>query len=124
MKKALSMAVAVALLALGAAQVLAIQAGTFECMGYTITVTPDDPENPSKSGTVTITKSDDYAEVQVTGTYHKETGKRPATIVEISGTITTPDGTTTVARTFTFSPGPQKTVWKTVISWLESEIAS
>lgn len=124
MKKTLLAALIVALMAIGASQVLAITEGTWTCMGYTITVTADDPDNPEKSGTVLITKSDDYAEVYVTGVYYKAEGKKPATVVEIAGTITAQGVTIEVARTFTFSPGPKKTIWKTIVSWLESQIAS
>lgn len=124
MRRTIIFAFVVALIALSAGQLLAIQSGTWTCMGYTITVTPDDPDNPNLSGTIQIVKSDDYADVNVTGTYYKETGKRPATVVDIAGTITTPDGEISVAREFTFVPGPQKTVWKTVISWIESQIVS
>lgn len=123
MKKILFATLVVALLALGASQLLALQTGTWECMGYTITVTPDDPEDPNKSGSVTITKSEDYADVDVGGRYSKADGKRPATVVEISGTITTPDGVTSVARTFTLTPGPRQAPWMTVLAWLESQIA-
>jgi hypothetical protein len=77
-----------------------------------------------KSGTIEITKSDDYATVDVAGTYYKEDGKRPATVVSIAGTIETPDGIEEVEREFTFSPGPKKTIWKTILCWLESEIAN
>lgn len=122
MKRTIIIGLVVALLALGAAQLYALQTGTWTCMGYTITVTPDDPENPNLSGTIQIVKSDDYADVNVTGVYWREDGKKPATVVEISGTITTPDGEFAVARQFKFLPGPQKTVWKTIISWLESQI--
>jgi len=122
MKRTIIIVSVVALLALSATALLALQTGTWTCMGYTITVTPDDPEDPSLSGTIEIIKSDDYADVYVTGTYWKDTGKKPATTVDISGTITTPDGEFLVAREFKFLPGPQKTVWKTILSWLESQI--
>jgi len=124
MKKTLLIGFVVALLALGVSQAFALQTGTWTCMGYTITVTPDDPTNPNLSGKIQIVKSDDYADVNVAGTYYKSTGKKPATIVDVSGTITTPDGDYQVARKFTFEPGPQNTIWKTVISWLESQIVS
>ncbi len=122
MKRTIIIAFVAAVLALSAGQALALQTGTWTCMGYTITVTPDDPDNPNLSGTIEISKVDDYATVDLAGTYVRELGRRPATVVSIAGTITTPDGTTDVAREFTFSPGPQKTVWKTVISWIESQI--
>jgi hypothetical protein len=122
MKKTIIIGFAVALLALSASQVLALQTGTWTCMGYTITVTPNDPDNPGLGGAIQIVKSDDYADVNVSGTYWKEQGRRPATVVDLAGTVTTPDGETQVARQFKFQPGPQKTVWKTVISWLESQI--
>lgn len=122
MKRTIIIAAVVALLALSTTALFALQTGTWTCMGYTITVTPDDPENPNLSGTIQIVKSDDYADVNVTGTYWREDGKKPATIVDISGTITTPDGEFLVEREFKFLPGPQKTVWKTIISWLESQI--
>jgi len=122
MRRTIVIAFVVALLALSATQLLALQTGTWTCMGYTITVTPDDPDNPNLSGTIEIVKSDDYADVYLTGTYTRELGKKPATVVSIAGTITTPDGETSVARSFKFVPGPQKTVWKTVISWIESQI--
>ena len=122
MKKTIIFGFLVALLALSAGQLLALQTGTWDCLGYTVTITPDDPANPTLSGTLDITRDDDYAEVNVEGTYQKTTGKKPATVVNVAGTITTPDGDTEVARTFTFQPGPQKTVWKSIISWIESEI--
>lgn len=122
MKRTIIIGFVVALLALSAGQLLALQTGTWTCMGYTITIIPDDPDNPNLSGTIQIVKSDDYADVNLSGTYLREDGRRPATVVSIAGTITTPDGTIDVAREFTFSPGPQKTVWKTIISWIESQI--
>lgn len=123
MKRTLIVAFVLAMLALSAGQSFALQAGTWDCMGYTITVTPDDPENPNLSGAITIVKSDDYADVNVSGTYARAEGRRPAIVVDVAGTITTPDGVLEVARQFKFLPGPQKSVWKTVVSWLESEIA-
>jgi len=123
MKKTIIFGFLVALLALSAGQLLALETGTWDCMGYTVTITPDDAANPSLSGTIVITNDDDYAKVNVTGTYHKTTGKKPATVVDVAGTIETPDGTMDVEKTFTFQPGPQKTVWKSVITWLEGEIA-
>ena len=124
MKKTIIIGFVVALLALSAVQLLALQTGTWTCMGYAITVTPDDPDNPSLSGTIQIVKSDDYADVNLSGTYQREDGRRPVTVVNIEGTITTPDGEFSVAREFKFLPGPQKTVWKTIISWVESQIVS
>lgn len=124
MKKTIIIGFVVALLALSAGQLLALQTGTWTCMGYTITVTPDDPSNPNQSGTIQIVKSDDYADVSVSGTYQRESGKKPVTVVDIAGTITTPDGEFDIARQFSFQPGPQNTVWKTVISWIESQIVS
>jgi hypothetical protein len=124
MKTTLVVAFVVAILALSAGQLLAIETGTWECMGYTITVTPTDPDNPNLAGTIEITKADDVAEVYVSGTYARADGKKPATIVDVAGTITTPDGVIDVARVFTFEPGPKKSVWKTVVSWIESQIAS
>lgn len=123
MRSTVLIGLAVALLALSAGQLLALQTGTWECMGYTITIVPDDPDNPNLSGTISITKSDDYAEVNIAGTYVRAEGKRPALNVSVAGTITTPDGVIEVARDFTFEPGPKKTVWKTIISWIESQIA-
>lgn len=122
MKRTVIVGCVAALLALTATQLLALQTGTWTCMGYTITVTPDDPDNPSLAGSIQIVKSDDYADVNVAGRYWKESGKKPATVVDIAGTITTPDGEIQVARQFRFQPGPQKTIWKTIISWLESQI--
>ncbi|MGB9619385.1 MAG: hypothetical protein ACPL7K_03110 [Armatimonadota bacterium] len=124
MKKTMIAALAVAILALAASQLAALQVGTWECMGYTITVTPDDPEDPQKSGTIEIYKEDDYAIVEASGVYYREGVKQPATVVDLTAVITTPDGVEEVSRTFTFSPGPKKTVWKTILSWLESEIAN
>lgn len=124
MKTRIIVGLVVALIALGAAQAFALQTGTWDCMGYTITITPDDPDNPNLSGTILITKSDDAADVNVAGTYVRSEGKRPATTVDVAGTITTPDGVIEIARVFTFQPGPQKTVWKSIISWIESSIAS
>ncbi|MEI6916491.1 MAG: hypothetical protein WCL39_15250 [Armatimonadota bacterium] len=123
MKKTIIFGFLVALLALSAGQLLALQTGTWDCLGYTVTITPDDPANPTLSGTLDITRDDDYAEVNVEGTYQKTTGKKPATVVHITGTIITPDGSIDVDKQFTFQPGPQKTIWKTVITSLESEIA-
>jgi hypothetical protein len=123
MKRTLIVAFVLAMLALSAGQLFALQTGTWTCMGYTITITPDDPDNPNLSGTIQIVKSDDYADVNVSGTYVKDQGRKPAIVVDLAGTITTPDGEILVARQFKFVPGPQKTVWKTVISWLESQIA-
>lgn len=127
MKSTTLIAFVVALLALSAGQLLALQTGTWTCMGYTITITPDDADNPNLSGTISITKSDAAAEiyVDIAGTYVREQSKRPQTVVAVSGTITTPDAPTgeSVSKDFTFSPGPQKTVWKSIISWIESEIA-
>jgi len=108
---------------LAVAPSMALQAGTWDCMGYTITVTPDDPDDPNKSGSITITKSDEYADVDISGLYWKKDGKKPALVVEIGGTIETPDGIMEVNRTFTFSPGPKRTVWKTILSWIESQIS-
>ena len=124
MKKALFATLAFAILVLGASQLMALQVGTWECMGYTITITPEDPEDPQKSGTILIVKSDDYATVEASGTYLRDGVKQPSTTVDITATITTPDGVTTASRTFTFGPGPKKTVWKTILCWLESLIAS
>jgi len=124
MKRMIMVGFVLALLALSAAQVFALQTGTWTCMGYTITITPDDADNPNLSGTIAIFKSDDCATIDVSGTYLRSEGKRPATVVSVAGTITTEDGIIDVAREFTFQPGPQKTVWKTILSWLESEIAS
>ncbi len=124
MKKTIIIGFVAALLALSAGQLLALQTGTWTCMGYTITVTPDDADNPNLSGTIEIVKVDDYASVNVSGTYEKGVGRRPVTVVSISGTITTPDGDNEISHEFTFDPGPQRTLWKTVISWIESQIAS
>lgn len=123
MKKTIIIGLVAALLALGAGQLLALQTGTWECMGYTIVITPDDPDNPNLSGTISITKVDEAAEVNVAGTYARAEGRRPALTVSVAGTITTPDGVIEVARDFTFLPGPQKSVWKTIVCWLESQIA-
>lgn len=124
MKRTMIVGFLAALLVLSAGQLLALQTGTWECMGYTITITPDDPENPNLSGTISITKVDEYAEVNVAGTYLRAEGKKPVLTVSVAGTITTGDGDIEVARDFTFQPGPQKSVWKTIICWLESQIAS
>jgi len=122
MKRTIIIGFVVALLALSATQLLALQAGTWTCMGYTITVTPDDPANPDLAGAITIDKSDDYAIVDVDGRYWKESGRRPITVVDIEGTIQTEDGVIDVARQFKFPPGPQKTVWRSVVAWLEGQI--
>jgi len=122
MKKALFLSLLALVLAAGAA--LAIQPGSWECMGYTVTVTADDPEDPNAAGTLVITKADDYAEVAIEGTYERVGLRRPVTVVEIWGTITTPDGVIEVDRDFTFNNGPRKAVWYTVISWIESQIAN
>ncbi len=124
MRKAIYITLAAIALMLATLPLLALQAGTWECMGYTIVVTPDDPNDPDAAGSISITKSDEYADVAIEGRYAKEGKKQPATTVEIWGTITTPDAVTEVDRTFTFKPGPQKSVWKTVVSWIESQIAS
>lgn len=126
MRRTIVIGFVIALLALSTAQVMALQTGTWLCMGYTITITPDDPDNPNLSGTIEITYSDEEAGISVAidGTYVREDGRRPATVVDVAGTITTLDGVESVARQFTFDPGPKKTVWKTIISWIESEIAS
>ncbi len=122
MKKALFVSLLALVLAAGPA--LAIQPGSWECMGYTVTVTADDPEDPNASGTLVITRDDDYATVAVEGTYERVGDRRPVTFVEIWGTITTPDGVIEVDRDFTFKNGPRKAVWYTVVSWIESQIAN
>jgi len=123
MKRTITIGFVVALLALSATQLLALDTGTWTCMGYTITVTPTDPANPGLAGIITIDKTDDYAVVDIDGTYCKESGRRPMTVVDIAGTITTPDGVMEVARQFKFPPGPQKTVWRSIIAWLDGQIA-
>lgn len=122
MRRALFVTVVLAVLA--AVPALAVQPGTWDCMGYTITVTADDPEDPNASGTILITKSDEYAVVNISGTYKRADGRRPLTLVEIEGTIETPEGIINVSRDFTFKNGPKKAVWYTVISWIESQIAN
>jgi hypothetical protein len=124
MKRVFLVSVVLALLALSATQLFAIQTGTWTCLGYTITVTPDDPENPNLSGVIEIVKSDDYADVVLEGTYAtvKEPGKKAILVVDIAGTVSTPDGIMDVGREFKFNPGPQKTVWKTVLTWIDSQI--
>jgi hypothetical protein len=124
MKKTLYITLAVFALTLAALPLLALQAGTWECMGYTFVVTPDDPNDPDAAGSISITKSDEYADVAIEGRYAKEGKKQPVTTVNIWGTIATPDAVTEVDRTFTFKPGPKKSVWNTVVSWIESQIAS
>lgn len=124
MSKAIYITLAVMALTLAALPLLALNSGTWECMGYTIVVTPDDPEDPNAAGSITITKSDEYADVAVEGRYTREGVKQPITVVHVWGTITTPDAVTEVDRTFSFKPGPHKSVWKTIVCWLESEIAS
>jgi hypothetical protein len=125
MKKTLYVTLAVFALTLAALPLLALQAGTWECMGYTIVVTPDDPNDPDAAGSISITKSDEYAIVDIEGRYAKVGKKQPTTTAHVWGTIETPDGTIVlVDRAFTFRPGPQKSVWKMVVSWIESQIAS
>jgi hypothetical protein len=124
MKKTITIGLVVALLALCAVQLLALQTGTWDCMGYTITVTPDDPANPSLAGTIDIVKCDDYADVNISGTYGKAPGRKPATLVSIAGTINAGDTPIYVERDFTFQPGPDKSVWKTIVSWIEGQIAA
>jgi len=124
MSKAIYITLAVIALTLASLPLMALNSGTWECMGYTIVVTPDDPEDPNAAGSISITKSDEYADVAVEGRYSREGVKQPTTVVHVWGTITTPDAVTQVDRTFSFKPGPQKTVWKTIVSWLESQIAS
>jgi|GEM_PF-1361799 len=124
MAKTLCIVLAALALTVAALPLLALQDGTWECMGYTIVVTPDDPNDPDAAGSISITKSDEYADVAIEGRYTKEGKKQPNTTVEIWGTITTPDAVTEVERTFTFKPGPKKSVWNTVVSWIESQIAN
>lgn len=124
MRKALFGSLALMVMALAAGSVFAVQSGTWECMGYTVIVTPDDPEDPNASGKIEITKVDDYATVNVEGTYTRDGVKKPVTTVAVSGTITTPDAVIEIAKSWTLKNGPKKAVWYTVLSWIESQIAS
>lgn len=102
--------------------------GTFTYCGYTITITPTDPDHPGQAGTIAIDATfgdgEDATVVNLDGTYLQTDDRPPTLIIELSGTIQTPEGTTNVDDTWTFAPREKKMVWKTIIAWVESLIAS
>lgn len=99
---------------------MALTQGTFEYGGYTITVTPADDEHPGQAGTVTITNAD--GTVDLAGTYTTTAERPPTLAVDLSGTVTTAEGTISVQRTFTFEPRAKRMVWRQIVAWIESLI--
>lgn len=103
---------------------LAVSPGSMDYCGYTITITPDDPEHPGQSGTITVVSTTDAADVNLAGTYVTSDGRPPTLTVSLAGTITTVDAVYEVDRTFVFEPKTKRMVWKQIVAWIESIIAS
>lgn len=124
MKKVFLALIIVLLFAALALPASAMQKGTFEYGGYTITVVPFDPSHPGHGGDITITSSDDGATVNLTGQYTTTSRPAPTLTVYIAGTVLTPDGELYVERTWVLVPRDTHNVWRIVVSWIDSLIAS
>lgn len=102
----------------------AMQKGTFQYGDYTITVVPYDPSHPGHGGSFTITSSTDAAIVNLSGEYTTTSRPAPTLSVYLAGTIETPDGIYDVEKTWVFVPRDTHNVWRTVVAWIDSVIAS
>jgi hypothetical protein len=121
MKKYLFVALVLGVLTAAVVPACALQFDRFTYCGYTVTVTPDDPEQPCLSGTITIVN--DEGTVNLEGTYEVTSTRPPTLTVSLMGTIDGPEGTQVVEREFTFEPRTKRMVWKSIIAWIESLLA-
>ena len=101
----------------------AMKKGTFEYGGYTITVVPYSMANPGWGGSIAITRAVDPA-VDLSGEYTTTVRPQPVLTVTLAGTIAPPDGPIEVEETWVFVPRETHMVWKVVVAWIESYIAS
>lgn len=124
MKKVFLAMIAVLIVAAIALPASAMQKGTFEYGGYTITVVPYNPAHPGWGGSITIVGETEAAIVSLSGEYTTTVRPKPVLSVYLSGTIETPDGILPLEQTWTFVARDTHMVWKTVVAWIESEIAS
>ena len=102
----------------------AMQKGTFDYGGYTITVVPFDPSHPGHGGDITITCATDAAIVNLSGQYTTTSRPAPRLSIYLAGTIETPDCVYEVERTWVLVPRDTHNVWRIVVSWIDSMIAS
>jgi len=124
MRKAFLAVIAVVLLVVVALPVSAMQKGTFDYGGYTITVVPYNPSHPGWGGSITITSVTDAAIVNLSGEYTTTNRPAPTLSVYLAGTIETPDGIYDAERAWVFVPRDTHNVWRVVVAWIDSEIAS
>lgn len=124
MRRTLLAAIVVLLFAAVTLPASAMQKGTFEYGGYTITVVPFDPSHPGHGGYITITKTSDEAVVNLSGEYTTTSRPAPVLSVHLEGTIETPDGIVEVERTWVLTPRDTHNVWRIVVTWIDSLIAS
>ncbi len=124
MKKALSVLIAVLVMGAIVLPVSAMQKGTFEYGGYTITVVPYDPAHPGHGGSFTITGESEAAIVNLAGEYLTTTRPQPVLSVSVAGTIETPDAILNVEKEWVMVPRETHNVWRTVVAWIDSLIAS
>lgn len=124
MRKALLATIAVLLFTAVTLPASAMQKGTFDYGGYTITVVPFDPSHPGHGGDITITSTTDAAIVNLSGEYTTTSRPAPTLSVYLAGTIETPDGVFEVERTWVLAPRDTHNVWRIVVTWIDSLIAS
>lgn len=116
--------VAICVLAMLAVPAAAMKKGTFQYGDYTITVVPYSSANPGHGGSITIVGENDLATVYLEGEYTTTARPAPVLSVELAGTIETPEGVNEVYRLWVFEPRETHMVWKVVVAWIDSLIAS
>lgn len=124
MTRWITVSVAICVFAMLAVPAVAMKKGTFQYGDYTITVVPYNSAYPGHGGSITIVGENDLASVYLEGEYTTTARPAPVLSVELAGTVETPEGINQVYRLWVFEPRETHMVWKVVVAWIDSLIAS